>query len=79
MGVNSFKYSLKGIVNYRGNFEESHYWTIIKINGIWYEFNDSIIRKKHNIEFQNSTAVFLVYEKYKIIATNKYNNFINII
>ena len=63
LGVNSYKFSLKGIVNYKGDFEEGHFWSIIKRIGIWYEFNNSIIKKKDIIDFQNSTAVILVYGK----------------
>ena len=63
LGVNSCKFSLKGIVNCKGDFEEGHCWSVIKINGVWCEFNDLIIRKKDIIDFQNSTAVILVCEK----------------
>ena len=61
--LNNYIYSLKGIVNYKGNLVKGHYWSYIKINNIWYEFNDSNILKIEKINLNSDTACILVYER----------------
>jgi ubiquitin C-terminal hydrolase len=41
--LNNYNYSVKGLVNYKGDLEKRHYWSNIKIKEEWYEVNDSLI------------------------------------
>ena len=61
--LNNYIYSLKGIINYKGNLDNGHYWSYIKIYNIWFEFNDSIIKKIEKIDLNNDSACILVYER----------------
>lgn len=41
----SFKYSLKSVLLHKGSSESGHYFTYIKINDQWYEFNDTLVKE----------------------------------
>ena len=41
----NFKYSLFAVINHTGSLEFGHYYSYIKINNIWYEFNDNTVQK----------------------------------
>ena len=36
-------YLLKGIIVHQGLSEAGHYFSMIRLDGIWYEFNDNYI------------------------------------
>ena len=57
------KYKLFGTINHIGNIDYGHYYSNIKIGEIWYEFNDSIIRTINRMDYNNSYACVLFYEK----------------
>ena len=61
--LNNYIYSLKGIINYKGNLVKGHYCSYIKIYNIWHEFNDSNILKIEKINLNSDTACILVYER----------------
>jgi ubiquitin C-terminal hydrolase len=37
------RYKLRGVIIHQGFSETGHYFSIIKLNGKWYEFNDKSI------------------------------------
>ena len=57
------KYRLCGTINHIGNINYGHYYTYIRIDDIWYEFNDSIVKKIINMDYDNSSVCVLFYEK----------------
>ena len=57
------RYRLYGTINHIGNINYGHYYSYIKINDIWYEFNDSIVKKINNMEYNSSSVCVLFYEK----------------
>lgn len=61
--LNNYIYSLKGIINYKGNLVKRHYWSYIKIYNNLFEFNDSNILKIEKIDLISDTACILVYER----------------
>ena len=38
-----YKYKLRGIVIHLGTAEFGHYYSFTKLDGSWYEFNDTIV------------------------------------
>ena len=57
------KYRLLGTINHIGNINYGHYYAYIRIEEIWYEFNDSIVSKAYKMDFDNSSVCVLFYEK----------------
>ena len=57
------RYRLYGTINHIGNINYGHYYSYIKINDMWYEFNDSIVKKINNMEYNSSSVCVLFYEK----------------
>ena len=43
--LKDLKYQLFGIINHVGSINYGHYYSIIKLDNNWYEFNDSNIKK----------------------------------
>ena len=60
---NNTKYRLFGTINHIGSINSGHYYAYIRINEIWYEFNDSIVRKVYSMDFNNSSVCAFFYEK----------------
>ena len=59
------KYKLFGIINHVGNLNYGHYYSYIKLENEWYEFNDSNVFKINNLTYYSSTVCALFYEKYE--------------
>ena len=57
------EYRLCGTINHIGNINYGHYYAYIRIGEIWYEFNDSIVRKCYTMDYDNSSVCVLFYEK----------------
>ena len=72
----SYVYNLYGVCNHVGSSDGGHYTAHIKnANGIWYNFNDTVIRKISNIEktIVSDEAYCLFYEKKKLINASTVN------
>lgn len=59
------KYKLFGIINHVGNLNYGHYYSYIKLENEWYEFNDSNVFKINNLPYYSSTVCALFYEKFE--------------
>ena len=57
------KYRLFGTINHIGNINYGHYFAYVRIGEIWYEFNDSIVKKINCIDLKSSSVCVLFYEK----------------
>jgi len=57
------KYRLCGTINHIGNINYGHYYSFIRIGEIWYEFNDSIVRKVYSMDYDSSSVCVFFYEK----------------
>ena len=57
------EYRLFGTINHIGNINYGHYYAYVRIGEIWYEFNDSIVRKVNCMEMNSSSVCVLFYEK----------------
>jgi len=58
------KYRLIGTINHIGNINYGHYYAYVRIGEMWYEFNDSIVKKMYSMDFKSSSSVCaLFYEK----------------
>ena len=57
------RYKLYGTINHIGNINYGHYYSYIKINDMWYEFNDSIVKKINYMEYNSSSVCVLFYQK----------------
>ena len=57
------EYRLFGTINHIGNINYGHYYAYIRIGEIWYEFNDSIVRKCYSMDYDSSSVCVLFYEK----------------
>ena len=57
------KYKLFGIINHVGNLNYGHYYSYIKIENEWYEFNDSNIFKIDKLAYYSSTVSALFCAK----------------
>ncbi|EAY08839.1 Clan CA, family C19, ubiquitin hydrolase-like cysteine peptidase [Trichomonas vaginalis G3] len=55
IGVENTKYKIHGVVIHNGTATGGHYLSIIKYNGDWYKFNDNIVTKISQKEFDNLT------------------------
>ena len=56
-------YRLFGTINHIGNINYGHYYAYVRIGEIWYEFNDSIVRKINTMDYKSSSVCVLFYEK----------------
>ena len=57
------QYRLLGTINHIGNINYGHYYAYVRIGEIWYEFNDSIVRKTYSMDYMSSSVCVLFYEK----------------
>ena len=57
------KYRLFGTINHIGNLNYGHYFAYVRIGEIWYEFNDSIVKKINSMDLKSSSVCVLFYEK----------------
>ena len=58
------EYILYGIGNHSGTINFGHYYAYIKLNDkYWYEFNDSFVSKKGEINTNSTSAYTLFYKK----------------
>ena len=60
---NDLKYKLIGTIHHNGTLQYGHYYSIIKINNDWYEFNDSLITKIIDANYRSSNVCILFYQK----------------
>ena len=60
---NNCSYSLYGIANHTGTIDFGHYYAYIKIEGNWYEFNDSIVKSIGRIDNISSSAYVFFYKR----------------
>jgi ubiquitin C-terminal hydrolase len=58
----STSFRLWGIVCHKGNFQGGHYYSYVKINGIWFCFDDDNVSEK-NPEFNSSDVYSLFYTR----------------
>ena len=62
--ANEGEYVLYGIGNHSGTINFGHYYAYIKLNDkYWYEFNDSFVSKKGEINTNSTSAYTLFYKK----------------
>ena len=61
--LKDLKYQLFGIINHVGSINYGHYYSIIKLDNNWYEFNDSNIKKLEKIEYNSSKSYIFFYKK----------------
>ena len=57
------EYELYGVGNHSGNIDFGHYFAYVKLNGNWYEFNDSIVSKIGRINTNSREVYTLFYKK----------------
>lgn len=57
------EYELYGVGNHSGNIDFGHYFAYVKLNGNWYEFNDSIVSKIGRINTISREVYTLFYKK----------------
>lgn len=57
------KYRLFGTINHIGIIDYGHYYAFIRIGEIWYEFDDSIVKKTNYMNLKNKSVCALFYEK----------------
>lgn len=60
----STQFKLFALINHIGSINYGHYYSLIKLEEGWYEFNDS--NKLNNIENYSTNVCILFYEKIKI-------------
>ena len=63
--LNKSSYELFCIINHQGNMDSGHYYSYIKINKEWYEFNDGSVKRKESIETRSNKVYILYYKKIK--------------
>ena len=56
-------FKLLGIIYHEGTLDFGHYYTIIKINELWFKFNDNIVSLVTNIEFKSKDVFAFFFEK----------------
>ena len=59
----SINFTLIGGIYHYGTIAYGHYYSVIKLNDIWVEFNDSSIKKLKKMEFNSNSVCALIYEK----------------
>ena len=62
IGIN-LEYKLIGTIHHNGNLQYGHYYSKIKIENEWYEFNDSLVTKIKSFVDRNSNVCALFYQK----------------
>ncbi len=60
---NNCYYSLYGIANHTGTIDFGHYFAYIKIEGNWFEFNDSLVKSIGRIQNVSSSAYVFFYKR----------------
>ena len=63
INTNDLNFKLFGIINHIGSIEYGHYFSTIKIDSNWYEFNDSVVRKIPKLDPCNKSVCVLFYTK----------------
>ena len=63
INTNDLNFKLFGIINHIGSIEYGHYFSTIKIDRNWYEFNDSVVRKIPKLDPCNKLVCVLFYTK----------------
>ena len=61
--LKELKYQLFGIINHHGSITFGHYYSYIKLENVWFEFNDSNVNKLDSIEYISSKAYIFIYQK----------------
>ena len=61
-GIN-LEYRLIGTIHHNGNLQYGHYYSNIKIENEWYEFNDSLVTKINSFVGRSSNVCVLFYQK----------------
>ena len=59
----NLEYKLIGTIHHNGNLQYGHYYSNIKIENEWYEFNDSLVTKIKNFVDRSSNVCVLFYQK----------------
>ena len=59
----NLKYKLIGTIHHNGNLQYGHYYSNIKIENEWYEFNDSLVTKIQSFVDRSSNVCVLFYKK----------------
>ena len=57
------KCRLFGTINHIGNIDYGHYYAFIRIGEMWYEFDDSIVKKTNYMNWKSKSVCALFYEK----------------
>ena len=57
------RYRLCGTINHEGSINSGHYFAYVRIGEIWYEFNDSFVKKINNMDYTSRSVCVLFYEK----------------
>ena len=60
---NNTLYELLSIIYHEGDINFGHYYSYIKINNEWYEFNDGNVKKKNKIELESNKIYILYYKR----------------
>ena len=61
------KYKLIGNIHHNWTLQYGHYYSNIKIDDDWYEFNDSIVTKIKDFAYRSSNVCILFYQKIEYI------------
>ena len=59
----NLEYKLIGTIHHNGNLQYGHYYSKIKIENEWYEFNDSLVTKIKSFVDRSSNVCVLFYQK----------------
>ena len=57
------KYKLFATIHHKGDFNEGHYYSIIRKDNEWFTFNDSVVEKINIMDFKSNTVSILFYKK----------------
>ena len=61
-----FSYELISIINHTGNKDSGHYYSLIKINNNWFEFNDENVTQINKPNLNSNISYIMFYQKKKI-------------
>ena len=61
-----FSYELISIINHTGNKDSGHYYSLIKINNNWFEFNDENVTQISKPNLNSNISYIMFYQKKKI-------------
>jgi ubiquitin C-terminal hydrolase len=54
---------LYGVIEHQGNFDGGHYVAFVRLGGVWYRFNDSVVTKVEEADILKVKAFLLFYER----------------